>query len=195
MIDVPAPIAFYLKHQEQIDEWASLAKEVPELAHRFYKSLEQPLRERAKTLAGTPLVYSNFESSYCKLLLTDPSWGQPTAPRTGIGLEWAQRSSGFKLAYTGVWVSNDAPGGKELHAAVVARVATIGAAHGLRPQKTWWPQWRYETPSQPDYWGHLDEFSLALVGTIAAWWDLFNTSVDAAIGEVGEAAPSTSKPG
>ncbi len=187
MIDVSAPVAFYLKHQEQIDEWASLAKEVPELAHRFYQSLEPVLRERAKTLAGAPVVYRNFESSYCKLLLMDPTWGTPTAPRAGIGLEWAQRSSGFKLAYTGVWVSNDAAGGRELHAAVVARVATIGAAHGLRPQKTWWPQWRYETPTEPEYWNHLDLFSIELVSTIVGWWELFHQSVD-------ESARSTAAP-
>ena len=189
MIELSAPIQFYLKHQAQIDEWAALAKEVPKLAHELYSSLAPALEERAASLEGAPLLHQRLDRSCSALFLFREGWRSDATPRAAIGLEWLRSSSGFRGSYSGVWIHQELPRGRELHALVKARIAATANQHGLQAERTWWAAWRYESPARDDFWNDLDGFARDLVEAIATWWTVFHRDVDAALAELDYSAP------
>ena len=64
MIDIPEAVLFYLRHQAQIDEWATLADKVPAVAHEFYLGLGPKLEAAAMGERGRRDWQSSYQWSH-----------------------------------------------------------------------------------------------------------------------------------
>ncbi|MCA9527973.1 MAG: hypothetical protein KC549_16915 [Myxococcales bacterium] len=188
MIDIPEAVLFYLRHQAQIDEWATLADKVPAVAHEFYLGLGPKLEAAAMGRAGAPAVEaSTTGDDHCGFRLVLPGWRQPDGFwRAGIAIEWRRGKATFTNLAVGVAVMANHPDGESLYRQVRSRIAPLADSHGFKSSPRWWPAWRIVTPSRPTFWEDLDRFADELVDTMFDCLALFETAVT----EVLEADPN-----
>ena len=184
-------LVFYLKHRQQIDEWAELKKLLPEVVDEFFRSLSNPVREMAAAQDDAPDdVYVSFEEHCPKIFLVRKTWSarRGSPPLLGIGLEWSRGNREFDASYTGIWVNQEMPEGVELRALLADAIKTAPGAEDYKSSK-WWAAWKYEQPFGDDFWDDLDDFQAQLVRAVEASWRLFSTVVDGVMEEAGLSGP------
>lgn len=172
-------IAFYLKHREQIEQWAAIAEDVPELADRFLRSMESDFRELARRL--NVRRWLPHDESHPKYFLLEESWlaSNSEEARVAIGLEWRRRDVTFygNAPYVGVWVNLRREGSRELYELISKRIA------GLRPRNAfsyskWSPAYMHVRPEVSDpYWEDLTDYRAKLIDEIQNTWWLFRDTV------------------
>lgn len=179
-------VAFYLKHQQRIDEWAALATDALALTHRFLCSCEGDVTAMAEQLGHDVRPFISLEEKFPKLFLHRSSW-LPAAdssepPRVAIGIEWIPATVSFavreKTAYAGVWVRQEISGGPELHARLseAFREAGLTGQSRLEWSKTWWPAYRWE-PARGDFWDDLRPYRTQLVESVRFFWETFEPTI------------------
>jgi len=175
-------VAFYLKHQRRIEEWAALAEDSALVAHEFLCSLSDDL-ERFAEESGTEITVEKDPDnpSYPSFLLALPEWY--TTPsrdelRTAVGVTWHRTNNlGFTIpercAHTGVWANRNLAGGLELSRQLKA---AFGDAGLLRENElksyVWWPAYRWEIASG-DFWKDLSPYRQQILASIRFFWTTF----------------------
>ena len=156
------PVAFFLKHESQIREWANLEKRVQALADRFFSSFAPDIERLALELS---LKWGFEDSAWPKYRLWPVSWEykEPGDGGVAIGLEWRRGKADFKHACMGVICRDSSRFGGSIRAALAPL-----RKKGRYNQSEWWPIWRYEPPSNPKYWADLDGFKAELIGRLKA---------------------------
>src|SRR5689334_1334796 len=86
-------LQFFLRHREQIREWAALAEEVPPAVAEVLRGLAPDVAAR---LAGEPDIRVTDHMpgrSDVGLVLHHAKWtsGQPLEPFAGVALAWSER--------------------------------------------------------------------------------------------------------
>jgi hypothetical protein len=177
-------VAFYLRNQARIEEWAGLASSVSTEAHTFLCSCSDDLSQLAADVAPDARVESFLDSAWPKLLIVSPTWflENDPVPRLGIGIEWHKTSKlGFtvpeRCAFTGVWVNNHMADGPELSSKLKIAFAQSGL---MKPRAltstTWWPAYRWEKASG-EYWNDLSAYRAQIVESVRLCWKDFEPLV------------------
>jgi len=175
-------LVFYLKHRQQIDEWATLHKLLPTAVEEFFGSVAEPLRERLAGLEGEPILYVSPDEGAPKIFLAAPAWipKHKDRPLVAIGLEWGRGNLEFDGAYTGIWANLDEEGGQDLHNRITAAITALGLLEGFETIK-WWPARKYEIPNESKFWEDMDSFRKDLLNAIIEAWNRYFQVVDTTI--------------
>ena len=172
-------VAFYLRHQQRIEEWAALAGDTAKVAHGFMCSLADDLDQLAKELGSTVIVAKDMDNpSYPSFLLAVPEWYVTPSMdelRVGVGIVWHRTSGlGFtipeKCAHTGVWANRDLDGGLKLSRELKAAFGDAGLLreHELKSY-VWWPAYRWEIATG-DFWKDLSPYRKQILDSIRFFW-------------------------
>jgi len=178
-----AKLGFYLKHRDQIDEWAELVELGRVAADKFFRSLAPAMAPLAKRL-GEVEPFVSFAKGYGKLFLHRSGWREPGAewPRIAIGLEWQCSKVRFDRAWGGVWVQAEMDEDGRLARAVESELRKgPDVASGFERPEKWWPLWRYEAPEDAEFWNDLDAFGRQLVSAMEGYWVRFSPVVERAV--------------
>lgn len=183
-------VLFYLKHQQRIDEWAALAKEASDAAHRFLCSCSDDIAALAADFGSDVRTLVLLDDGYPKIFLYRANWGPGSGsnkyPRVGIGLEWFRSNVSFsgrgKTAYSGVWVHYQMDGGAALQGTLsrIFRDSGLPREHKLESSRSWWPTYRYEQ-AQRDFWTDLMPYRVQLVDSVRFFWKTFAPLVQEAM--------------
>lgn len=176
-------VAFYLKHREQIEQWAAIAGDVPEIVDRFLRSTEGNFRELARRLNVHPWLPR--DESHPKYFLVERSWlaSNSEDARVAIGLEWRRRDVTFygNTPYVGVWVNLRREGSQQLYDTISDRIASMRHQKAFGYSK-WWPALRHVEPESSDaYWEDLTDYGTKLIDEIQDTWWLFRDAVSDAV--------------
>lgn len=183
-------IKFYLKHQERIEEWAALSKDVPGVAHRFLCSCQDDIEALAGELGPDVHIHAHLESDYPKLLLYRPAWHPQNSrheasipPRIGVGIEWRRKDVTFaghqSSAYTGVWVDCREGAGRQFSGEIARALRQAGLPMEQRASwsKPWWVTDRWE-PARGEYWDGLSLYRQQLVDSVRDCWRAYEPTID-----------------
>lgn len=176
-------VIFYLKHQNQIEEWIGLKARASTEADRFFRSLAPDVTQLTQSLGTDVKPFISLDEAAPKLFLHRTRWLADGGewPRIAIGLEWRISKADFRGSWAGVWVHKELDKGNPLHAAVLKEMAKFpGSMDGFKSEP-WWPVWRYEEPEDPEYWNNLMGYGHLLVKRIGEHWSRFEAIVERAI--------------
>jgi len=172
---------FYFKHKAQIEEWCNLESHVSGCVHQFFCSLEDGFRELAQHPdLGTEVL---VDLSSKRLGLYKKGWTghHPNMPRAMVAFGWGTNKKLFEGGYSGIWIDKDSE--------LSQSIKDISTAFRQREEyrtEAWWPAWKYEKPSNPDYWNNLDTFKEELLKRMRERWQQLSPIVDQAIASIGE---------
>lgn len=175
-------VAFYLKNQALIDEWAAIAQGASQAVHAFLCSCESDIACLATQLSPDVSLTVQLDGDYPKMLLYLPNWMRSNGPlvelHVGVGVEWCRKSRlGFanspNCAYAGVWTNLHVDGGKDLSRKLRSAFADAGL---IRQQSLssheWWPAYRYEMATG-EYWNDLSSYRSQLAQSVMFFWTTF----------------------
>lgn len=178
-------IEFYLRHWPEIEEWASIRRDVRHSAHEFYASLADDLEEVAAEI-GDDVEVVFEDPGYPYVGLCRSGWRGEEVPRVAVVFEWQRSSSTFTDGWRmlGVRVAMREDGGKELTEQVRDILFPIREQAGFpNSNKTYWPAWRNGRAAEGDeYWKDLTPYRGALVDDIETAWNALADGIDGAIG-------------
>ena len=174
-------VAFYLKHQERIEEWAALAEDSSEIAHDFLCSLADDLNQLVVHLGATVrLDNDSAHASWPSYLLALPEWYASSTGdlRAAIALGWHKDSSlcftiPNRCAVTGVWANKDLDGGGELSKELKATFMEAGILRerGLSTS-VWWPAYQSQI-AKGEFWKDLLPYRKQILDSIRCVWTDF----------------------
>jgi len=184
-------VAFYLKHQAQIDEWSALRQRAPLEAHAFFASLQADIETLTLTLPDQSVrVANNLAGEYCKFNLFLPDWfdAHRGQLRIAIALEWQQGQAMFTDSYCGVWINEEHPAVRQLKTALEepAFNNAVKREH-CRRENYWWLARRQNIPTKTEYWDDLGGFRAELLARLKEHWTNFAPLIEHAL--VGPSTP------
>ena len=180
-------VAFYVKHEKLIREWAGLEQECQALVHDYVVTCLDDLEDLARSLGEDMFVWSDTKDAKVpKLLIHRRGWtGTGGRPRVGIGLAWTHGKATFagpSRPYTGVYVDLTQDGGPSLHGELKSRLKLKGVLQRTGYQLgTEWATWRYEDAPEGEYWLDLQGYREQLVKAVREGWELMSEHVDMAV--------------
>lgn len=170
-------IRFYLKHRQQIEEWAGVGeKDLPKFAHEFYTSLERGLRDQAQNC-------ETFAGIEIKLFYNGPNWPCISLRRHGwpqgeedpfVCLEWTHnRQHQVNFSQNQLLVCGIRAKKGDRHREALPQRHVDYPDGGIEDQ--WWPMRRKVDPPVGNFWegNGLEEYGNYVVQTVLnAWRDL-----------------------
>ena len=182
-------LRFFLEHQEQIQEWASLAEEVQDEAANLLVELNSTLVKdpRVEQLGISIAARVSGERSTGPVLHL-PTWciEAEGVPDVGVAMGWDRRvdPAGVwprtALPYVGVLCSHMTNPGKAIDARL--RATTPGSA-GVEPkfQKgSYWVVYRATRPNK-EWWRDIPKWQQGLVDELFMTWRRWVDRVDEAV--------------
>lgn len=193
-MNLDEPVVFYLKHQQQIEEWYQLRKYANKAALQFLESLAHLTEERANQLGHDVYCVSMLDIGYPKIFLCKTHWCDKDPStlheqedimkiRVALGLEWTRNTvqlssdDSMRTLYSGVWFHPEHPTYSSLEPEVRKRV---GVPKGAAKNR-WWAFYRYEPFNGEEVWNHLDEYRDQLLDRIFELWQKYEGKVDEAV--------------
>lgn len=184
---IDARLVFYLEHQDEIERWAALRRDIRPIAHSFFGGLVAPLRERLGELPGSPVLndFVAANAAYPSFTLSRSSWWQSgeARPLAGVSFEWPATDLDFRSAYFGVWV-NRASTETGVVAAFYERVRPLWEQDPPAPgrsQPTPWYPFRVFTEPTGRYWENQGQFASVLLDRVCELWKATWEVIDEAI--------------
>ena len=177
-------VLFYLKHQQRIEEWAALSKDLANIAYDFLCSCEGDIGSLATELAPDAQPYSSLEEKYPKLFICRRNWfrDKQDTPIVAIGVEWLRSGGNFtsadRCAHTCVWVNWSSSSGPEFQERLSAafKKADLLQKHKLQ-SRPWWPVYRDEV-AHGEYWSDLAPYRQQVLDSIRFFWTTFAPLID-----------------
>lgn len=172
-------IEFYMKHQEQIDEWAKLRDLACREADKFFISLFHALETAKPQFPGVPEFEANFDSHWPAASLWRPGWEEVDEGKVAnwigvcIHFEWVKSKSLFDGLYGGVRCHRDNPGATVLRSSLKEHLASGGFK-----ENKWWAGYRTIMEPKEDYFLDLDGFRSDLINEMESVWRTFYPLID-----------------
>ncbi len=173
-------VRFYLRHQEDIDAWAALARLLHDRAHEFLLSCKSGLDRLAAEL-GTDVHCKYCEDTtwpmyrlYQACWIPTQVWPHSDWPPISVGVLWHRRTVMFKGAgspLAGVWLHGDRRPDEQLIAAFHSRCDKPRDGFGKRD--SWGAAVHAVSPPNEDYCDNLQPFREVIVGSVRAAWRLY----------------------
>ncbi|MDP9398649.1 MAG: hypothetical protein M3P96_12910 [Actinomycetota bacterium] len=163
------PAHFYLRHRNQIEEWAALRDDAREVVDRALRRVEVPLRAFAEDVGGEVVVKDRWPRPWPALTVTLPHW-RTTSVQLSVGLAWDRRQllvpHDNEWAWVGAYLQGEE---KRLGTAVGERFARLADYHGYL-REAGWPIWRYITPRPGPV--DLTDYGELVLGEVRSLWTL-----------------------
>lgn len=171
----PDAALFYLRHRQQIEEWAALRDHARGLVDRALRRLEQPLAAFAAEVGGQVEVKDLLGGHWPAVLVCLPGW-RTKSVRLGVGVGWERGQVLVPGENEWAWVGAYLTGDNRVSTAVSERLARLADHHDLLSEPMW-PVWRYVTPPA----GPLDpaRYAESVLVDVRAVWQLV-------VGEIGD---------
>jgi hypothetical protein len=177
-------IQFYLRHEDQIDEWADVRADARQLAHRFYLSLEDDLAATAVELGGDVVARSD-DLPWGRASLFRESWTDGAgSPIVVVALEWRREDTGFRHGWrvVGVRCERDTAAQRRLRDEIAELAVGPARAGGYRQDKRYWPVQRPVSGAGGNsYWTDLGPLRQALVDQVVEAFETFAGVIDDAL--------------
>lgn len=182
-------LRFFLEHQEQIREWASLAVEVQNAVDSLLRDLRFDLFDDPRIEAlGIRVASSVSGETPTGPVLYRPAWSvdADATPDVGIAMGWDGRVDPAGVwpktnrPYVGVLCSHQTEPGKAIEARL--RLVAAGRLSGEPRFRTGshWVVYRLVTSSK-DWWENLPKWRQGLVEELLATWRRWAELVDDAV--------------
>ncbi len=177
-------IRFYLRHQEKIDQWAEIQRDVYLETKSFLGSLVDDIETMATDLDRAVTVLDRSDTSNL-ILLHDPTWGlvAPGRPVISIGLGWNSKPllRDRSRPYSGVRQSHGAPNWEDLQKRF--QQIALEAGHSLPKDDKHWPAYRYLAADDAQYWEGegLDAYRAKVVNALSDDWATYAPMIDQAL--------------
>jgi len=172
-------LEFYLKHHQQIEEWANLQKLVYDEADKFFLSVIDDLEAAAAMFPGEPKFEKSPTDSHPVASLWRPHWeevwnkeGEPEDWFT-IAFQWKRAVAMFDGMWGGVNCKNTFRSSPFVSAAIQE-----AAIKGGFKEKKQWPAKRYFHPSREDFYANLDTYKAELLREMEQIWQTFYPIID-----------------
>lgn len=176
-------IRFYLRHREQIEQWAALRGEAAIALDDWLVGLKSEIDALVSELGGDVVLCARnpVDIEYPGYLLFRSTWrvADKGAPQPSIGLEWVRSKTtlrGTFAPYVGLRSFRDA----ELGAAIRAR-ADFKRCRAERKdaQSPYWAAYGYVLPTEP-FPDDADAYRVRLLNALREAWRVYAPIVDAA---------------
>ena len=183
-------VQFYLRHAEQIEQWASLRSAAASAVDGWLADLVPHIEELARELGSDVRVGVNVgdDVGYPLYRLTHSAWGfdGQDDPPASIALEWVRARttiSGASKPYVGL----RAPKTHDIGARLRASEAVAQARRGRRDtSNAWWVGYSFVSP-EGDFASDRDGYRDRLLGALRAAWEAYAPGVSAAVEVAGNA--------
>ena len=174
-------IRFYLRHRDQIEQWASLRGEAAAALDEWLLSLRLNIGAQAAELGASVEVrcfdapdfaWPGFRLFRREWNVTDDGYQQPC-----ITLEWVRGKTnlrGVNAPCIGVRAHRDDPRGSELRAREEFKRARIGRADSMGP---WCAAYAYQLPSRP-FPEDEETYRTELVDALRGAWETYAPIID-----------------
>lgn len=180
-------VEFYLKHQQQIDEWANLQKIAFAEADKFFESVFDDLDEVCASFPGQPRFEKFLDGSWPSAHLWKASWEDAEEGKienwlgVSVSFQWHRSRSLFDGLFGGVNNLRDQPGSATLRAAVDAG---LPEGRDRYRENKWWACHRHIEPTSPAYYEDLDSWKAEILREIETVWRHFHPVVDRVVAEL-----------
>lgn len=169
-------VRFYLRHRQQIEEWAALRSEAT-------SAIDAWLGEMGSDVADLDLgadvelqVVRADEQAYPAFRFTRTTWGR--APHVlSVGLEW-QRGKTVLSDASAPYVGVRAPQSEPIGVALRAHEALTETRSRRRDRASiWWPAYCY-VPAPIAFPEGADEYRQSLLAQLRSVWDAYAPLID-----------------
>lgn len=175
-------VRFYLKHREQIEQWASLRSEAASAIDEWMEALGPQVEELARELGRDVRLAEQVESHqpYPSYRLTRMAWGFDGSddPPAAVTLEWVRGKAtlhGNSTPYVGLRSPKTGAAGAELRASEAVRQTRVRRKDAA---SSWWIGYAYVHPSR-DVPVDFDEYRDALLQALRETWLAYEPHVSA----------------
>jgi len=168
---------FYLKHAEQIQEWAKLMGKADAAGIEFFNSL------RSRLL----VLFSSWDSGFriedwnskrdeeLSVMMLRESWASADGEYL-VGIDFGMELPASKfLFYRGVYVSDQYSRNADLTMAL--QEVDWPSEENREPPYDWYPVWAYITQPE-DYWDDLGGYQDYILQDAQNLWDIFHPIID-----------------
>lgn len=171
-------VTFYLKHQDLIETWAAIRKDVILEAHRFYLSLVADLDELAPELGDDVEVWVR-EGPWNNVGLYGRPWFGESGPLIASSFEWSSTAT-FTGGQRAVGLRVHRKDSTDIHDYVAHEIRDIRSRTGFDRSNQSWPAFRDAPKPEGEFWTDLSDYRTALVEGVAEAWRLFADRADRA---------------
>ncbi len=177
-------VRFYLRHREQIEQWAALRAEAANAIDDWLVELAPKVEELAASLGPDVRVRTQLVgTAYPAFRLVREAWGFGDAqePAASISLEWQRGKTtlrGGGTPYVGLRSFKTTDIGGKLRASEAAR-----RARAARKETTsdWWSGYAYVPPPPPTFPAEVEPYREVLVQALRSAWETYEPIVSALV--------------
>jgi hypothetical protein len=175
-------VIFYLRHQDLIDTWSAVRKDVIESANAFYMTLAEDLAGVASDQGDDVEVWVNGGTN-SRVGLYRRGWLVDGSAPIITCLEWHHQSTFDDGArHVGVFLRNWEPGLQGLREQVEETLRGQREVRGFPKSNQVWPAYRpAPSPVGDAYWENLSDYRTLLLTEIVSAWEAFAEHVEQAV--------------
>ena len=164
-------IQFFLRHHDDIKEWAAIEREVSLATREMLGGLLDVIDARVKSVDAGAEVVRHDGGRYERILIRRPEW--PIG--VGVALEWDQNIDPFgsSVPKYGLFVLPREGGWVAAHQAIDAEARSSAElrALGHKPGDGTWPVNQY-VPKSAGWWRDLDGWTTPFVERLLSTWSM-----------------------
>lgn len=170
-------VRFYIRHREQIEQWAMLRTEAAAAMDDWLAGLEPEIEAMARERGPDVLVRRNSDPAFPVILLERDGWGRGSATDLlGVGLGWARGKTSLRgqgLPYVGLFAGKTPGLGEAVRASEEVRRARVARKE---TSSQWWAAYAYIPPpsSFPD---EVEPYREVLLNTLRTAWETYDPIV------------------
>lgn len=177
-------VRFYLKHRDQIEEWAALRSEAAVAVDEWLAQLRLDVEELARSLGASVRVHAlvGTEQAWPSFRLTDSVWDEKPEPAS-VALEWMRGRTtmrGTFLPYVGVKSPKTTSIGVALRASDAFRQVRQTRKEATTP---WWASLKYFAPDAA-FPASADAFRETLIEALRDAWRAYSGIVSSVVAGV-----------
>ena len=160
---------FFLRHRDDIREWASIEREVIAATREMLGGLQSEIGERISAIDATAETIRLDGGRYERILVRRPDW--PVG--VGMTLEWESNVDPFggSLPKWGIFFVNADPALLPARQAIAAacRESTLTKAAAYKPGDSYWPIVRFVAKSS-SWWKDPDAWLAPIADAMVDLW-------------------------
>jgi hypothetical protein len=174
-------IQFFLRHRDDILEWAGIEREVTVATRELLAGLQPMIVERLANAGEAVSVSRRDGGRYERILVQRPGW--PAG--VGIALEWETGVDPFgrSVPKHGPFVLSSDPAVAAAHATLdrVARASTELATLGYKSGDGVWPVVQYLRKSST-WWQDPEDWLTPIADAMVGLWPIARPMIDSCLG-------------
>jgi hypothetical protein len=177
-------VRFYLRHRDQIEEWAALRVEAAQAVDEWLLGLRPAVEELAADLGNDVIVHviDGPDFAWPSYRLARRGWPESSQadPGASVSLEWGRGKTTLRASscpYVGLRCARERALGGLLRDSEETRKAR---ARRKDTTSAWWVAYGYVAPDAP-FPENADAYRERLLGALGAAWKDYAPIVDAAL--------------